>query len=330
MRIDSSSIIVCESAALTRVHSILFYYHPLFHSQWHHKFPQFITSTHAVFFSPSLFFSAPISHFFVHILFFVSFSHLMFFFQIFFFSFSHFFYPPFFTYLLFIYFFVLLPSYLPTFHFCFPFFFYFHSFLFFSFFHPILLTLIFTSLPLPFFPPTNQSTFIYSPNHTYSSNRSLTPTHQHPPSNTHPSTPTHQHPPSNTHPLTPIHQHPPINTHPATPTQQHPSIKTHSSTPTHPLRFPVKEWLHLGTFNVSNERAIQKFHVPFCHIFAKYIRIDVLSHYGTEHYCPISILRSLPSHPLFLDFYFFFFSFFFPFFFILFLFFHFYFFCLLK
>ena len=299
MRIDSSSIIVCESAALTRVHSILFYYHPLFHSQWHHKFPQFITSTHAVFFSPSLPFSSPISHFFVHILFFVSFSHLMFFFKSFLSFFHIFFLSALFHLPLIYFFFVLLLSYLPTFHFCFPFFFYFHSFLFFSFFHPILLTLIFTSLPLPFFPPTNQSTFIYSPNHTYSSNRSLTPTHQHPPSNTHPSTPTQQ--------------HPPINTHPSTPTQQHPSIKTHSSTPTHPLRFPVKEWLHLGTFNVSNERAIQKFHVPFCHIFAKYIRIDVLSHYGTEHYCPISILRSLPSHPLFLDFYFIFFFIFFSF-----------------
>lgn len=56
-------------------------------------------------------------------------------------------------------------------------------------------------------------------------------------------------------------------------------------------RFPSKEWKALGRFHARDERNIQTFQVEDSLIFAKYIKIEMLSHYGQEHYCPLSILR---------------------------------------
>ncbi|KAH7244340.1 UNC-like C-terminal-domain-containing protein [Fusarium redolens] len=58
-------------------------------------------------------------------------------------------------------------------------------------------------------------------------------------------------------------------------------------------RYPVKmdEWKQLGTFQAENSRAIQPFLIQNPQIFSKYVRIDYLTHYGKQYYCPVSLLR---------------------------------------
>lgn len=58
-------------------------------------------------------------------------------------------------------------------------------------------------------------------------------------------------------------------------------------------KYPVKmeKWKDLGTFQARNSRDIQSFLVENPKIWAKYIRIEFLSHYGNEYYCPVSLLR---------------------------------------
>ncbi|KAJ4421438.1 hypothetical protein N0V85_000199 [Neurospora sp. IMI 360204] len=58
-------------------------------------------------------------------------------------------------------------------------------------------------------------------------------------------------------------------------------------------RYPVKldKWVELGTFEARNSRDIQAFLVEHPQIYTKYIRIEFLSHYGNEYYCPVSLLR---------------------------------------
>ncbi|KAI3398245.1 hypothetical protein diail_9583, partial [Diaporthe ilicicola] len=58
-------------------------------------------------------------------------------------------------------------------------------------------------------------------------------------------------------------------------------------------KYPVKmeKWKDVGTFQARNSRDIQSFLVDNPKIWAKYIRIEFLSHYGNEYYCPVSLLR---------------------------------------
>ncbi|SMR59537.1 unnamed protein product [Zymoseptoria tritici ST99CH_3D1] len=58
-------------------------------------------------------------------------------------------------------------------------------------------------------------------------------------------------------------------------------------------RYPVKleKWRDLGTFEARNTREIQAFLVQNPLIWARYLRIEFLTHYGTEYYCPVSVLR---------------------------------------
>ncbi|PHH69177.1 hypothetical protein CDD82_7949 [Ophiocordyceps australis] len=58
-------------------------------------------------------------------------------------------------------------------------------------------------------------------------------------------------------------------------------------------RYPVKadKWRELGTFEARNSRDLQPFLVENPQMWAKYLRIDFLTHYGTEYYCPVSLLR---------------------------------------
>ncbi|KAG6900302.1 hypothetical protein C0993_012734 [Termitomyces sp. T159_Od127] len=47
-----------------------------------------------------------------------------------------------------------------------------------------------------------------------------------------------------------------------------------------------------GVFHAKNVRGVQSFHPPTSlRDFYRYIRIDFLSHYGNEFYCPVSLLR---------------------------------------
>ncbi|KAI9746446.1 MAG: hypothetical protein M1818_000159 [Claussenomyces sp. TS43310] len=58
-------------------------------------------------------------------------------------------------------------------------------------------------------------------------------------------------------------------------------------------RYPQKldRWVELGTFEARNSRDIQAFLIEDSRIWARYIRIEFLNHYGNEFYCPVSLLR---------------------------------------
>jgi hypothetical protein len=58
-------------------------------------------------------------------------------------------------------------------------------------------------------------------------------------------------------------------------------------------RYPVKAngWKELGTFVAKNTRDVQAFLVENPLIWARYMKVEILSHYGNEYYCPISLLR---------------------------------------
>lgn len=58
-------------------------------------------------------------------------------------------------------------------------------------------------------------------------------------------------------------------------------------------RYPVKidKWRELGTFEARNSRGVQAFLVVSPLIWARYLRVEFLTHYGNEYYCPVSLLR---------------------------------------
>ncbi|KAK9254450.1 UNC-like C-terminal-domain-containing protein [Lipomyces tetrasporus] len=58
-------------------------------------------------------------------------------------------------------------------------------------------------------------------------------------------------------------------------------------------RYPVKAsgWKVVGEFDARNVREIQPFLVRNSPIFARFLRIEFLSHWGQEFYCPLSLVR---------------------------------------
>lgn len=58
-------------------------------------------------------------------------------------------------------------------------------------------------------------------------------------------------------------------------------------------QYPVKleKWRELGTFEARNSREVQAFLVESPLIWARYLRVEFLAHYGNEYYCPVSLLR---------------------------------------
>lgn len=55
-------------------------------------------------------------------------------------------------------------------------------------------------------------------------------------------------------------------------------------------RFPTRDWSNVGKFIAKDERYVQSFDL-YPHLFGKYVRVDVHSHYNSEHFCPISLFR---------------------------------------
>ncbi|KPM09163.1 Sad1 / UNC-like C-terminal domain containing protein [Sarcoptes scabiei] len=51
-----------------------------------------------------------------------------------------------------------------------------------------------------------------------------------------------------------------------------------------------KEWSSLGNFNATDVRSLQGFKLQN-NGFVKYVKIELLSFHGSEHYCPISLIR---------------------------------------
>ncbi|CAI5757010.1 unnamed protein product [Candida verbasci] len=56
-------------------------------------------------------------------------------------------------------------------------------------------------------------------------------------------------------------------------------------------RFPTNNWKSLGNFKAENKRDLQVFNIMNPLIWARYLKIEILSHYDNEFYCPISIVR---------------------------------------
>ncbi|EJS41656.1 slp1p [Saccharomyces arboricola H-6] len=59
-------------------------------------------------------------------------------------------------------------------------------------------------------------------------------------------------------------------------------------------RLPVvnNDWTVLGEFEAENSRDLQRFQIHNPQIWASYLKIDILSHYDDEFYCPISLIRA--------------------------------------
>ncbi len=58
-------------------------------------------------------------------------------------------------------------------------------------------------------------------------------------------------------------------------------------------RYPIKmdRWKELGVFEAMNSREIQAFAIENPLIWARYLKVEFLTHYGNEYYCPVSLLR---------------------------------------
>ncbi|XP_036939910.1 SUN domain-containing ossification factor-like isoform X1 [Acanthopagrus latus] len=62
-------------------------------------------------------------------------------------------------------------------------------------------------------------------------------------------------------------------------------------------RYPTNKWLKLGMFHARDERTVQSFpldediYAKYVKMFTKYIKVELLSHFGSEHFCPLSLIR---------------------------------------
>lgn len=55
-------------------------------------------------------------------------------------------------------------------------------------------------------------------------------------------------------------------------------------------RFPTREWSNVGRFIAEDKRAVQSFDLH-PHLFGKFVRVDINSHYSKEHFCTLSLFR---------------------------------------
>ncbi|XP_058979876.1 uncharacterized protein LOC101893309 isoform X2 [Musca domestica] len=55
-------------------------------------------------------------------------------------------------------------------------------------------------------------------------------------------------------------------------------------------RFPTREWSNVGRFVAEDKRAVQSFDLH-PHLFGKFVRVDIHSHYSKEHFCTLSLFR---------------------------------------
>ncbi|XP_025264578.1 SUN domain-containing ossification factor isoform X2 [Camponotus floridanus] len=56
-------------------------------------------------------------------------------------------------------------------------------------------------------------------------------------------------------------------------------------------RFPTKDWSPVGQFTAKDVKDIQSFALH-PHFFGKFIKVELQSHYGSEHFCPVSLFRA--------------------------------------
>ncbi|KAI3415417.1 hypothetical protein GPALN_005024 [Globodera pallida] len=56
-------------------------------------------------------------------------------------------------------------------------------------------------------------------------------------------------------------------------------------------RYPTQEWAFIGEFEALDNREVQPFNVLEHTSYAKFVKLELLSHYGMEHYCTLSTFR---------------------------------------
>lgn len=56
-------------------------------------------------------------------------------------------------------------------------------------------------------------------------------------------------------------------------------------------RFPTRDWSPVGQFTAKDMKDIQSFALH-PHFFGKFIKVELQSYYGSEHFCPISLFRA--------------------------------------
>jgi len=56
--------------------------------------------------------------------------------------------------------------------------------------------------------------------------------------------------------------------------------------------FPAREkdWIEFGTFSYEDERSVQTFKNDVG-VVGKYAKVEIVSHHGSEHYCPVSLFK---------------------------------------
>ncbi|XP_075546813.1 SUN domain-containing ossification factor isoform X2 [Dermacentor variabilis] len=55
-------------------------------------------------------------------------------------------------------------------------------------------------------------------------------------------------------------------------------------------RYPTRDWTPLGIFTALDQKVVQSFELH-SEAYGKYIKVELLSRYGSEHYCPLSLVR---------------------------------------
>ena len=58
--------------------------------------------------------------------------------------------------------------------------------------------------------------------------------------------------------------------------------------------YPTNKWDKVGKFSMRNERCTQDFPLGKP-AYGKYIKVEMVNHFGQEHYCPISMIRVFGS-----------------------------------
>ncbi|XP_059473249.1 SUN domain-containing ossification factor isoform X2 [Neocloeon triangulifer] len=57
-------------------------------------------------------------------------------------------------------------------------------------------------------------------------------------------------------------------------------------------RYPTRDWHLVGQFTAQDERTVQSFNLEPFPSFGKFIKVEMHSHYGKEHFCPVSLFRA--------------------------------------
>jgi len=58
-------------------------------------------------------------------------------------------------------------------------------------------------------------------------------------------------------------------------------------------RYPTRDWTKIGPFTLPDARAIHPVVLPSTNssTFGKFVKVTILSHHGSEHYCPVSVIK---------------------------------------